>query len=341
MAESVKRPVQFNITNHINKCMQEAQEQKQWIDNGGLYYTSTVKLFKERANKLRKIAECYDSMYAYFSSTDINLVKPIDNTDYPVQTEHDTEYVALSELTSLELIDAYIKSNNSNPRASANIELARRLKHKLGVGVDRLSEYIGKTSIKSILELFCSVVVKWFSERCEWPISSRTGRIRYTLSSFPKALDAMILAFSASAVVDESINSDGALRFIKELNDWLYNEGQDHVRGEPDPYKYEKHGLVSTSIVAFSVDCAGPDPLDDLESDSKVFYLACYLENLVKPIVYQDYVKVYGSETECANYYLHSVSNRITNQYHSDVGNLPQSQLHHRFVSEDYNEFNL
>ncbi len=92
----VKRPVQFNITNHINKCMEEVLQQQSWIDQGGLYYAKTVEMFKERAAELQKIADAYIAMYKHF--TDLSINDETVSTEEEVKSEEAVQNnVILSE----------------------------------------------------------------------------------------------------------------------------------------------------------------------------------------------------------------------------------------------------
>lgn len=76
------RPIQDTIALHISKCKEEAEQQLEWLNSGGTYYSPTYRLFKERANVLRQIADIYDDMYQTFikDSSKLEVANPVTNS---------------------------------------------------------------------------------------------------------------------------------------------------------------------------------------------------------------------------------------------------------------------
>lgn len=336
MGSVVTRPVQFNITNHINKCRDEAIQQQQWIDSGKLYYSSTINLFKERAVELRRIADMYENMYMHFNPAELpdeEIIQVVDTSDSDISDISITSELnctvseksddrPLSEYPTVDLIEKLNQSKKSNYTDKRNIKIASCLKYKLGHGIDTLDETF-PYSETSIPNLFSYTVVNWFKERCNWPSVNRTNKLRYNLGSFNKSLDALILAFCASLYKYDSFNLDNVHEFIKEQKYWLYSEGENHNRGEPNPYASEKGGLVSRDVVKYME--GSNNELTSLISPkcaSNVYYLSVYLENMIKSILYSD-----STESEVSDRYFHSVRNRVPLDCCPDISTLTQDKL--------------
>lgn len=341
MGNGVTRPVQFNIANHIRKCKEEAVQQQQWIDEGKLYYSKTVATFKERAAELREIAAIYEKMYAHFNANELCETETapsepqveeiavdvpevvveesalVTNNEIALpQIEDDKE---LSECTSIQLIEKLNEGKKADFRNKFNIKIARSLKYKIGLGIDNLEKSISGPE-DSIPNLFSRLTVSWFKERCDWPTINRKMRLHYNLGSFNRSLDALILAYSASAYGDNELVMHDVYAFVKETKDWLYNEGENHVRGEPEPYASERSGLVSKAIVKYMDNGAkNLDPLIKLKGQSKVFYLATWLEDKIKPLIYNDSLELLEQNDPLALSYFHSIRNRVEANYSSAI----------------------
>ena len=336
-SERPSRPVQFNITNHIDKCEEEAIQQKQWLDSGGSYYLMTTKLFKERANKLREIASMYDELY--FSSLHTNRTIQIvevtqtdDLTDTNilnnVETNENTAEVSINSVQELEslsifsLVEYYKSAKKSGQRNAITSKTVKRMKQEFGNGFDNLQNNL--TEVNSAVNTLCILLRTWFNQRCDWPHKESRSRYRYNLSKVPESIDAIVLAF-AVALCDSNQSIDAATsKFSEELNEWLYNEGEDHRRGQPEPFKKERNGLVSTSIIKYM---NTPDVRsNDNSISSNAFKLAIAIENYLKPLIYTS--RKHEKNTKLIDSYMHSLYDRgstcypqLKELYESDILN--------------------
>lgn len=320
-----QRPVQFNITNHIDKCEAEAELQKNWIDRGGLYYSSTIKTFKERAHQLRRIADIYDNMYNQLNidklSPETSLIQEDDLQDL-------LEPCELSQSSAvITLLENYRISKITNNKDTLHT-LVRPLKQALGSGFNRLYEHCQSDPQPTTLNMCRKILYTWFRDRCDWGNIKRQNVPIYNLAAVPESLDAIIIGFSVAVVQSNSYLSvyQRAKQFYDQISEWLHNEGEGHIRGQADAYKNEKYGLVSRDIIIYMhKESDASDELSSTKISEDSLILACYLEKMIKYELYDI------SETDCNSLsckYVNSIQSRIMNCRQSSIKDFTEDELY-------------
>ena len=235
----------------------------------------------------------------------------------------------ISSQDSLHLLESYKESKQANPRNINNVQIARALKYKLGTNFDYMEQTLDDSD--PIYTSLCSILVNWYKERFEWPNKlNRPYALKYNLAKFSESLDAIILAYSDEIAdckhqhdVNKSIEN-----FTCVMNKWLFDEGEDHQRGQPDPYMKERYGLVSKHIVTYMVtsnSSSYPDAMQTLPERAKL--LAISLERKIKPMIYHDV----SQDDPLFMQYVNSIENRAK-LYHFDVPSDLDDNIFHKYV---------
>ena len=359
------RPIQSTISNHICKCREEAIQQFEWMTHGGTYYKSTIELFKKRAAILRETADTYDRMYELFypsndisnsnslqSDASIQLPQTIEQSEDDLNdiievNNSNTSTVAIDSaiLASLDVnksftsIELLVMLNSNKKYAKKDYTLyTRKLKQSLGQGIESLADEFSLGKAISILSIFSAAIVQWFTERCNWS-DDPDPRIHYKLAAFNRSLDALIFAYSSEVADRPKINNSFAYNFTQKLNKWLYNEGEGHIRGQLNPYAKERNGLVSTAVSKYSVNySATRSPLHTLHYPLRVFGLAIYLEDYIKPIIYADSKLL---DPQIKSLYFNSVRSRAASIHDMKLKDITLTEIANLFADEEINELAL
>ena len=204
------------------------------------------------------------------------------------------------------------------------------MKFKLGCGIDKLGA-TDSFSPESIFTDFKKLICTWYSNRCDWPKHDFSGRIKYNLAGFNQSLDAIILAYS-SQLFKTDFHEENAEQFNAKMIKWLHDEGENHKRGQPNPYLEEHNGLVSKEIRNYMENTHSYfDPLLKLPNDDNfkqhIYCFAIYAENKIKPVIYEDSIPLLKQNPPLASLYFHSLRNRVQSTYYPNMSNISDSEI--------------
>lgn len=298
----IERPDQRDVSAHIARCRKDAELHQRYLSEGNTFYNTTINLLHSRVIELRQIADMYQVMCQ-------RLPSPL-----PLKHREDKEATTNTEYTDISvvlLLDEYRRTKeNSSIKDHTSTKV---MKQMLGQNINQLYDSLAEFESQPIMQIFIVTLTLWFNGRCNWPPKDENRHLIYNLAKFPESLDAMILAYAAAVSADNLCESAyyRATEFKETVIEWIHNEGEGHRRGQPDPYKKEKYGLVSTEIVKYMVPSRS-SKYEDILCDEKISIitksLAISIEDAIKPVIYASKC---SEDNIIIDSYIHSLHNRI------------------------------